>query len=263
MSGISIDKFRRSVSDLPPRIVLMGVEKIGKSTFAAQFPDPVFIPIRGEQGIDAIDTTTAPLVTEYPQLIETLGVLYGEDHQFKTVVIDSVSTLEPLLWDHTCKTIATDKGNYVTGIEAYGYGKGYTNALQFWREILDGLDALRTEKKMGCILIGHVKVKQFNDPIADPYDQYQLDLNDKAANMLYRWADCILFANRKVISKTIEGGFNKKVTHAIGKDDPMLYTRKRPSHPGGGRGAYGQLPYELPLNYEAFINAVNQAKNGN
>lgn len=260
--GISIQSFTRTSNTLPPRIVLLGVEKIGKSTFAAQFPDPVFIPIKGEQGIDAIDTTQAPLVTEYPQLIETLGVLYGEDHSFKTVVIDSATTLEPLVWDHTCKTVATDKGTFVTGgIESFGYGKGYTNALQFWRELTDGLDALRTEKKMGCILIGHVRVKQFNDPIADPYDQYQFDINDKAASLLFRWADCILFANRKVISKTIEGGFNKKVTHAIGKSDPMLYTSKRPAHPGGGRGVYGMLPYEMPLSYEEFSKAISEASN--
>lgn len=252
---LSLASVTKAKEDLPPRISLLGVEKIGKTTFASEFDSPIFLPIKGEEGIDAIEVSKFPTIKTYSELLEAIGVLYNEDHHFKFVVIDSITTLEPLIWDRTCDDLGVDS------IEKPGYGKGYIEAMKWWRQLMDGLDALRNDKKMGCILIGHVKVKTFNDPDADPYDTYQLDLQERAANALYRWSDSILFAKRKVYTKEVKTKGDNKTTHGISKsDEPMLYTRKRPAHPGGGRGVYGQLPYELPLNYQAFCNAISQAK---
>lgn len=250
-----LSTIKRGAVELPPRIVLLGIEKIGKSTFASQFPNAVFLPIKGEEGIDALDVARFPTVTTYSECLEAIGTLYNEEHEFQTVVIDSVSTLEPLIWQKVCE----DDGGAPSIVKACkGYGNGFTEALKHWRTITEGLDALRT-KGIGSILIGHVKVKQFNDPTAEPYDQYQFDIHDKASNLLYRWADSILFATRKITSRGVEK--NDKATRgvAIG-DNPILYTRKQPAHPGGGRGSYGRLPYELPLNYDAFVEAIVAAK---
>ena len=80
---------------------------------------------------------------------------------------------------------------------------------------LDGLDALRDEKNMGSILIGHVKTKEFNDPESDPYTTYMFDINEKAANAVYRWADLVAFCNfkRAIVTKT-DAGFNKTRSRA-------------------------------------------------
>jgi hypothetical protein len=114
---------------------------------------------------------------------------------------------------------------------------------------------------MASIVIGHVKVKRFDDPAGPSYDQYQFDLNDRAANLLYRWADVILFANTKVIVKTEDAGFGKEKGRGIDITGGarFLYTQKRPSHPGGGRGVFGQLPYELPLSWSNLMDAVTTA----
>ena len=106
--------------------------------------------------------------------------------------------------------------------------------------------------------------KRFDDPAGESYDKYQLDCHDKAAQRLFRWADSILFANTKTIVKTEDAGFNKKTKRAI---DPSggaryIFTQQRPAHPGGGRGPYGEIPYELPLSFEAFAQAVHNAKQG-
>lgn len=237
----------------PPRMLLCGVEKIGKTTFASGAPSPVFIPIRGEEGIDDIDAAHFPTCNTLADVIGALQSLYEQKHDFGTVVIDSVSTLEPIIWDAVCK----DEG--VANIEKVGggYGKGYIEAVQRWRQLMDGLDALR-EKGMASILIGHVAVKTFTDPVSENYDQYQLDLNKHASAALMRWSDCILFANCKTIVRKEEAGFNKTDKKAIVRDERCLFTQKRPAHPGGGRGVYGRLPYELPLDWNAFQEAVNK-----
>ena len=76
-----------------------------------------------------------------------------------------------------------------------------------------------------------------------------------------RRADSILFANRKLLTSTSSGSFGKTNTRAIGGDQRVLCTQARPFHPGGGRGVYGQLPYELPLTWDAFEKAIRERSN--
>jgi hypothetical protein len=242
----------------PPRMILLGVEKIGKSTFASKANTPIFIPIKQEEGIDALNVAKFPVCNTLQDVQEAIGVLCSEDHEYQTVVIDSASALEPVIWDAVCTENNVDSIEKVGG----GYGKGYIEALERWREIMEGLDYLRAEKNMASIIIGHVKVKRFDDPERDSYDQYQFDINEKVANALYRWADFIGFANTKVMVKEEKAGFDKKkraVDAANG--NRFLLTQKTPAHPGGGRGVYGQLPHELPLDWQAFQDAVSAAMN--
>lgn len=237
----------REVVVRAPRIVLLGVEKIGKSTFAAGSDSPVFLPVKGEEGIDALDVFSWPPVQKYQDVLDALVSLYTDKHKHRTVVLDSASALEPIVWEKTCQ----ENGN-AESIEKVGggYAKGYTEALSWWRAILNGLDALRAEKNMASIIIGHVKVKRFDDPAGPSYDQYQFDLDARAANLLYRWADLILFCNTKVVVKKEDAGFGKELHKGmdISGGQRFLYTQKRPAHPGGGRGVFGRLPYELSLN---------------
>ncbi len=239
----------------PPRMLVMGPEKIGKTTFAAGAPQPVFLPIRGEEGADDLSVPRFPTCTTFDEVMTALRSLHDQKHEFATAVIDSVSTLEPLVWDAVCRAEGVDSIEKVGG----GFGKGYIEAVIRWRQLMDLLDALRAQG-MASILIGHVTVRTFADPTSENYDQYQLDLNRHAAAALMRWSDCILFANSRALIRKEESGFNKTTRKAVLREERCLFTQKRPAHPGGGRGVYGRLPYELPLSWAAFEEAITQAK---
>ena len=239
----------------PPRMLVMGPEKIGKTTFAAGAPQPVFLPIRGEEGADDLSVPRFPTCTTFDEVMTALRSLHDQKHEFATAVIDSVSTLEPLVWDAVCRSEGVDSIEKVGG----GFGKGYIEAVIRWRQLMDLLDALRAQG-MASILIGHVTVRTFADPTSENYDQYQLDLNRHAAAALMRWSDCILFANSRALIRKEEAGFNKTTRKAVLREERCLFTQKRPAHPGGGRGVYGRLPYELPLSWAAFEEAITQAK---
>ena len=253
--SFDLAQLEKGRADRPPRIILVGVEKIGKSTFAAGAPAPVFIPIRGEEGIDDLDVAHFPTCNSFDEVLAALQSLYEQKHEYETLVIDSVSTLEPLIWDAVCKAEGVDSIEKVGG----GFGKGYVEAVERWRCLTSALDALR-EQGMVSILIGHVTVRTFADPTSENYDQYQLDLNKHAAAALMRWSDCILFANCRTVVRKEEAGFNKTNRKAVMRDERCLFTQKRPAHPGGGRGVYGRLPYELPLDWNAFQEAITQQK---
>jgi hypothetical protein len=256
--AISLASISKTKSLKAPRIILLGVEKIGKSTWASQTPAPIFLPVRQERGLDNIDTQAFPVIQNYDEAVACIGTLLIEEHQFKTVVIDSASSLEPLVWDQACRDNPV-AGKPAASIEKIGggYGKGYIEATKYWRDLLEGLDALRDEKGMGVVIVGHTKVKSVNDPMVDPYDSYIWDIHQAAANLLYRWADVTLFAKTRSFVKTVDEIGDKKTRHGIGGTDRICYTQKRDAHPGGSRF---DLPYELPFTYAAFAAALDNAR---
>jgi hypothetical protein len=248
--AISLASLKKTGVARPPRIVLYGVHGIGKSTFASGAPSPVFIPT--EEGLDAIDATAFPLCKSFEDIMDAIGSLASEDHDFGTVVIDSADWAEQLVH----KKVATD--NNVVTIDAIGYGRGYKAAIDYWKQILEGLDYLRNDKNMQVILLAHSQVKRFDDPLTDPYDRYQLDLHHGSASVVSEWCDILMFANQQYTTVKSDVGFNQKVTRAVGTGSRVLYTQERPGWSAKSRWA---LPDTLPLDYGKFAEALGQSMN--
>lgn len=236
----------------PHRILLYGEEGAGKTTWGTSAKDSILISLKGEEGADAIDCAKFPVVETFQEFQKALEALCGE-HEFKTLVIDSISTLEPLIWDHICKR--DNKEN----IEAYGFGKGYNLAANEIKLILEALDYLRNKKNMQIIFIGHSKVSTFNDPSGDSFSKYDLDCHKSIMAILQRWIDGVFFARFKVLSKTVEKGFNSTEKKAISMKR-VLCCQTNGSFTVKGRGALGQLPSELPLDYNVFLEELNKLK---
>lgn len=235
-----LETIQRGKAKTPPRIIVYGPEKIGKSTFASCAPNPIFI--RTEDGLDQIDCAKFPLCGSYAQFAAQIGTLCQDKHEYQTLALDSADWLQKLVFSATC--LEAKKSS----IEDFGYGKGYIIALKLWKEVLDGLDYLRNNRGMGIILIAHSKVEKFNDPDGSAYDRYSLALHKDATAMLCEWSDAILFASRKVRIEKEEVGFNKirAVGKAIGADggDRILRCIHGPACVAGNRY---DMPSELPL----------------
>lgn len=254
-----------------PRILLLGAEKIGKSSWACSANNPIVLPMKGEEGVDDLISPNVHSTDTCESLNDVLGwlyALYTNDTDRQTIILDSASALQPLLWDTTIKrwnSAKEDKQKTAVSIETVGggYSKGYSEALVEWRLVTEALDALRKDKNMTSIIIGHVTVKEESDPIVGVYNAFNFALDKKAASLLYQWADLILFANYKGAVKKEDKGFNAEAKRGIDQapNQRFLYTQKRLAHPGGCRGIYGSLPYEIPLSWDAFIQAVNAVSN--
>ena len=243
--AISLAQLTRANTPKPPRILIHGVAGVGKTTFAAEASKPVFV--QTEDGLGTIPAASFPLARTFEEVLESLASLYTEDHDFKTVVIDSVDWLEPLVWGKACRD------NGWGSIEDAGYGKGYVAALSLWRQYIDGLNALRDDRGMTVVQIAHTDIKRFDSPEHDPYDRYVIKLHTRAAALMQEHSDIVLFANYRISTVKADVGFNKKVNRAMGSGERVIHTAERPAFLAKNR--YG-LPETLPLDWQSFAQAM-------
>ena len=130
------------------------------------------------------------------------------------------------------------------------------SALEPWREVLDGLNALRNERGMMVILIAHAKIERFENPETDAYDRYSPRLNKHASALIQEWCDEVLFATYKVHTKQTEEGFDKTRTRGIGTGDRIIRTTERPAHMAKNRMS---LPEEMPLDFRVYAEHLGSA----
>jgi hypothetical protein len=237
----------------PPRILLYGIEGIGKSTFGSQASKPIFI--QTEDGLDEIDCARFPLATTYGEVLKALTELHSEQHEFESVVIDSLDWLERLIWDRVCQESGVQSIEKADG----GFAKGYTHALTYWREVIEQLNRLRNDRGMVVLLIAHAKVEKFEDPESSPYDRYSPRLHKHAAALVCEWSDAVLFATRKFRTQTEDAGFNRKrtIAHALGKDGGERVLRCVGGPSCIAKNRYG-IVGEVPLSWAAFMAALTQ-----
>jgi len=227
----------------PRRILIYGVQGIGKSTFAAGAPKPIFLPT--EDGLADIDCASFPLSSTLDEFFEHLTALSTAKHKYKTVVIDSLDWLERLIH----RKVADERD--VKSIEDIGYAKGYTFALAHWGRLCNALNYLRTEHGMTAIMIAHARISKFAPPDGEPYDRYAPKLHKLAAEHMQEFSDEVLFCSYKVFQKTTGEGFAKR-TIGIGTGERVIHTSERPSHAAKNRCS---LPDELPLSFVDFAKA--------
>lgn len=242
-----LTQIRKGTQQLPRRTLIYGVHGIGKSTFGMMAPKPIFIPT--EDGIRDLEVDSFPLAETYDDLMTNCHTLLVEDHNYETVVVDSLDWLEKLIHKEVCRA------NNKKSIEDIGFGKGYVMANQYWEAFLDLCNKLNSKKKMGVVLIAHSKIERFNSPEVDPYDRFTPDLHKQVCNMIQEWSDEVLFANYKTFTKAVDVGFNKEVVRGVGTGERVLYTTERPSHQAKNRLS---LPDEIPLDYTAYASYFNK-----
>jgi len=244
-----------------PRIVLLGTSGVGKSEFAAGAESPIMAPVKHEEGIDALDVPTFPVVTEFNNAIDAIQTMYEAEHDYKTFILDSASTFASIVDAEAIKIEGVaDKANL-----GGGFGRQFDTPLILWRKLMDGLDALRNDRNMTTIIVGHVTIRPSRTPDVESFDQWAFDIDRKVGDALVRWSDCTLFMGRKVTVKKADAGFGKE--EKIGKDitggQRFLFTQESPTHPGKARGYFGNLPAEIPLPrynaWDAFMAAVGEA----
>ena len=226
------------------RMLVYGVEGIGKTTLAAGTPSPIFLG--AEDGTGHLDVVRFPSPESWTDVRAAVQTLLTEQHEYKTLVLDTVDWVEPLIWAHICKRDGE------ANVESYGYGKGYQVALDEWRLLLAQLERLRGVG-VNVMLLAHTHIKAFKNPEGEDFDRYELKLNLKAGGLLKEWADAVLFANHETFAKTSE---KTKKVKGISTGARWLYTQRCAAFDAKNRFGFPEL---LPLSWPDVEGAMTAA----
>ncbi len=222
----------------PPRIIVYGPPKIGKSTFLSEMPKPIVI--QTEDGNESIGTDRFPLCENLSDVFLYLKALRDDKHKFKTIGMDSLSALQTLIFQR----VAEDKGK--TYIEDIGFQAGYKLAIKYWEEFFALVDEVVGMKSMAFCGIAHATIREYHDPDGENYDQFTMDLHKHIVPEITRWADMIMFINFKTYTKVTGEGLNKEVK-PTGDARRVAYTEKRAAFDAGRRDIFGALPSEFDI----------------
>lgn len=231
----------------PHFIGLYGPGGVGKSTFAAAAPKPIFIGT--DDGTGTMDVARLPILENWQQAIAAIDTLQNETHDFETAVIDTVNGLEPLLWAFLCKEARCNSIEEIDG----GFGKGYVRATEQWVEYFKKLKRLRN--KMNVVTLGHAIVKTVEDVIeGERYDRYLLKMHQQAAAAWHEAVDCMFFAKFDQSFRKEKGA---KKARAMGEGKRVMFTEERPGFLAKSRF---DLPSEMELSWDDFAARAAVAK---
>jgi hypothetical protein len=237
----------------PHRILLYGTEGIGKSTFGAGAPKPIFLPV--EQGSHHLDVARFPKPEGWKDVLEAVRTLTVEAHDYQTLVIDTVDAAEALLWRFMIDRDQSRDRNgkpKLVGITDYGFGKGFDKALDEWRVLLKALETLQAQRGLHVIILGHSFVKTFKNPEGEDFDRYELKLHAKAAGLMKEWTDCVFFAQLETFAKRDEA---TKRVRGIDSGTRLLRVERRAAFDAKNR--FG-LTESVPLSWADFDEATKR-----
>lgn len=229
----------------PMKVLIYGVEGIGKTTFASKFPDPIFIDTEGSTGF--INARKLPNPTSWTMILDELEDIKSEPRG-KTLIIDTLDWAERL-----AKKYLMDKNKWAA-IDSTNYGSRYVALSDEIGKLLNKLTEIK-DVGINVVLTAHAETKKHELPDEmGQYDKYTLKLEKRDAGLAKEWADMILFFNYKTTIISDSKSNSKKATGG----QRVMYTTHKPAWDAKNRLG---LPDELPIDFEA-IRELFEAKTG-
>ena len=233
----------------PQKVVIYGVEGIGKTTFASHFPDPVFIDTEGSTKFLDVKRFDAP--SSWSMLLTQIDYVISA-RPCRTLVLDTIDWAEKLCYEHVLAS------HNWKSIEDPGYGAGYRYTYDEMGKLLNRLSDV-IEAGINVVVTAHAALRKFEQPDEmGSYDRYEMKLQNtprcNVASMVKEWADCVLFANYKTIIVKDGKGENAKGKGRGG--ERVIYTTHNPCWDAKNR--YG-LPDEAPFDYQVIAPVIDGA----
>lgn len=243
-----------------PIITVIGSPGSGKTSFAGTFPKAIFIQAENagtvfESWDESVQPTMLPVLPKPAQGVSTFDTLIGQlrelatvDHDFETLVVDSITALNLKIEAELC--IKYDVATVADA--AGGFHKGYTESASKHAEFVAACEILRKRKNMTIVLLGHSGVQKIkNSPDqASEYTVHSLDMHQASASVYINNSDAVFYIKKEELitgAETNKKGQTTKFGRAMQSGHRILVT--------SGDGLLGYVsaksryptPSEIPL----------------
>ena len=198
--------------DRPVIATLCGDAGMGKTSLAATLPNPIFI--RVEDGLQSIPEEIRPDAFPKPKTVgdiqEQIKTLIREEHDYKTLAIDSVTALDTML---ITEIVASDPKNPATINQALGgYGAGLAALAAKHHEIRKACGILSEKKNMNIVFISHADTETIDLPDTDSYTRYSLRLNKRSVSPYVDESDLVGFLKLETFTRENDNGQAKAMS---------------------------------------------------
>lgn len=222
--------------------ILYGTTGIGKTSLAMEFSrlGPVtFLSVK-ESGYEDIAQYREPIPNITHHDIDSYSEILSIAKKVEsgTLVLDSLSGLQEMLFDYVCKTLYNGKWDGVKG------EKFFTN---FWngqrvdspkviQELLVVFDNL-VRKGIHVILIAHSHVDDEPNATGADYRKFVIHLDKGIGKVLEKWAAHIFFMHIDININITEEAVNNKTVlgKAVDVDKRLMYVTQSPGHQAKNR----------------------------
>ena len=220
----------------PQKIVIYGSEGIGKTSLAAQCPDPLFIDTEG--GSAHLDVRRTQKPETWEELMTMVKEVAMTPDLCKTLVIDTADWAETLCTEFICRKYSQP------GIESFGYGKGYSYLAEEFTRLLKFCNEVMMSGK-NVVITAHAKMRKQELPDEQgAFDRWELKLSKQTAPLLKEWGDALLFLNFETYVVATE-----KNTHKAQGGKRVIYTTHHPCWDAKNRHC---LPEKMELGFESI-----------
>lgn len=246
-----LDRVARGKVAGPVRLCVYGPAGVGKSSFAAAAPSPLFFDFEGRT--NHLDVARVR-PQSWDEVLGYLRELYNAPGEFKTIVFDTLDHMEQLIHKYVC-----GKNGWET-IEDPGFGKGYMPALLEWGRFLGACEALQS-KGLNTILLAHSQLSTVKNPAGDDYNVYALKLKGgaktNASDLVREKVDLVGFAHFEDFAKKENAKDKLSKAKAITTGDRVLTFKHNPAFETK-KGV--PMADETKLSWDAFEAAIKDCK---
>lgn len=246
--AIDLSQLKQTTSAAPARIVFYGAEGTGKTTLAASFPKPLFLKTEdGTSGLSVFSATAdqpIDLITSWAQLCEILGAVMNQEHDFQTLVLDSVDWTQELIYAEVTARLGYQDIN-TDGNGKPAFGHGYKRAADIMRELLKSFDAIRTHRSMNIVLLAHEQLLAIDEPERAKYHRRTVKLQSNGEAVVTEWADMIGHIGWNVIVQAPDAKQGKRKARVNTDGSLLMRFDGNPGFAAKNRFAHFGCPDEI------------------